>query len=941
MGIHQSNLTENMEHPATFQPVMGARLRALLGVVFAVFAILALNSVYLGSITLLEWYGGAIYQDYFYQLMFLLHLVLGLAIILPVIVFGLGHARKGWHRPNRNAVRAGISLFCAALVLLATGLILTRFGALEIRDPELRTLAYWAHVLAPLFVIWLFVLHRLAGQPIKWRLAVRWGVLAAFTVMLGGIVHTRLATPETGSDVQPFLPSLARTSSGNLIPASSLMRQDYCETCHADITGRWKHSVHHLSSFNNPAYSFSVKETRKVSFENEGNVQASRFCAGCHDPVPLFSGAFDDPAFDTNSSAANAGITCTACHSITHINSPRGNADYTIEEPQHYPFAFSKSESLQWISRQLIKAKPAYHKKTFLKPLHKTAEFCATCHKAHLPAEVNNYKWLRAQNHYDSWLLSGVSGHGVASFYYPPKAIEKCATCHMPLRDAKDEPAADYFDDSRQLTVHDHLFAAANTAIPHLLNLPEHVSKAHHDFMEGVVRIDILGVKAGGLIDGALTAPLRPELPVLEPGKRYLLETVVRTLKPGHLFTQGTSDSNEVWVEILVKAGDRLIGMSGGTDPAGKVDPWSHFINAYVLDRDGNRIDRRNGQDIYVKLYDNQIPPGAADVVHYSLEIPEDVSGPVTVEARVNYRKFDTTYLQYILGDEFVLNHLPVTVIASDRVAFPVSGSSIVSGTQASVSDWERWNDYGIGLLRKGSKGSGKGELRQAEYAFRQVEELGRPEGPLNLSRVYLKEGRLDEAADALHRAAESGAYPWSVAWFSGLVDKQNGWLDEALAKFYALSETRFNEARQRGFDFSKDYRLLNEIGSTLFEQAKHERGAQHRTNREVLLRESERWFRKTLAIDPENVTAHYNLALILAQLGDNARADVHRALHNKYRPDDNARDRAVAVHRRNNPAANHAAESIVVYDLQRFETPLIDATRVALEKTGRTPPEH
>jgi len=297
--------------------------------------------------------------------------------------------------------------------------------------------------------------------------------------------------------------------------------------------------------------------------------------------------------------------------------------------------------------------------------------------------------------------------------------------------------------------------------------------------------------------------------------------------------------------------------------------------------------------------------------------------------------------MQYILGDEFVLNHLPVTVLATDRVVFPGSGSGIVSGTQASVSDWERWNDYGIGLLRKGSKGSSKGELRQAEYAFSQVEELGRPEGPLNLSRVYLKEGRLDEAADALHRAAESGAYPWSVAWFSGLVDKQNGWLDEALAKFHVLSETQFTEARQRGFDFSKDYRLLNEIGSTLFEQAKLERGAQHRTNREGLLRESEGWFRKTLAIDPENMTAHYNLALIHAQLGDNARADVHRELYKKYRPDDNARDRAVAVHRRNNPAANHAAESIVVYDLQRFETTLIDATRVALEKTGRTPPEH
>ena len=39
-----------------------------------------------------------------------------------------------------------------------------------------------------------------------------------------------------------------------------------------------------------------------------------------------------------------------------------------------------------------------------------------------------------------------------------------------------------------------------------------------------------------------------------------------------------------------------------------------------MLDRDGNRIDRRNPQDIFTPLYNHQIPPGAADVVHYALE---------------------------------------------------------------------------------------------------------------------------------------------------------------------------------------------------------------------------------------------------------------------------------------------------------------------------------
>ena len=43
-----------------------------------------------------------------------------------------------------------------------------------------------------------------------------------------------------------------------------------------------------------------------------------------------------------------------------------------------------------------------------------------------------------------------------------------------------------------------------------------------------------------------------------------------------------------------------------------------------------------------------------------------------------------------------------------------------------------------------------------------------------------------------------------------------------------------------------------------------------------------------------------------------------HAALHAKYKPDDNATDRAIAIARRNNPAADHAAEAVVIYDLHR-----------------------
>jgi hypothetical protein len=80
--------------------------------------------------------------------------------------------------------------------------------------------------------------------------------------------------------------------------------------------------------------------------------------------------------------------------------------------------------------------------------------------------------------------------------------------------------------------------------------------------------------------------------------------------------------------------------------------------------------------------------------------------------------------------------------------------------------------------------------------------------------------------------------------------------------------------------------------------------------------------FRKTLAIDSENVTAHYTLSLIYAELGDQAKAAYHRMEHEKYRPDDNARDRAIGLARRADPAADHSAQATIIYPLQRLGAP-------------------
>jgi tetratricopeptide (TPR) repeat protein len=894
---------------------VGPRLRRLLAVVLAGGALLAANSIYLAAITFAEWSTGRALQNYFYQYMFLAHLAFGLAIVLPFLVFVIVHVRAAWRRRNRRALTTGYALGGASVLLLTTGLVLVRFGFFEVHDPRVRAVAYWCHALLLPATAFLYVWHRERGgrfHPARARASFG-GVAIAATALLA--IHALNPHPKSGRPKEGerfFSPSLVRTNEGRLLPLRALTMNEYCRTCHADAYEGWFHSAHRFSSFNNPFYLASVKETREVVQRRDGNNRGSRWCAGCHDPVPLLSGTFDTASLEEPiEPTGQAGITCTVCHGITQVNTTRGNGDYLIEEPQQYPFAFSGNALLQYVNRQLIKAKPAFHKRTYLKPVHRSAEFCSACHKVHIPAEVTKYKdFLRGQNHYDPFLLSAASGHGARSFYYPPAAPGTCAACHMPLERSGDFGAR-RFDGAEALSIHDHRFAAANTALP-FLRRDQRTLDTSQSFLAGVARVDIFGVKTGGAIDGALRAPIRPAVPPLRAGATYLIETVVRTLKVGHPLTQGTADSNELWLAVTATSGGQVIGSSGGMDQ-GVVDPDAHFISVYMLDRHGRRVDRRNVQDIFVPLYDHQIPPSAAAVVHYQLNVPAAATEPIAVEVKLQYRKFTRGFTKYALGPNAPA--LPITTIASDRVVFPIDGRSAEAFALPDTS--ERWNDYGIGLLLEGSTGSEKGELRQAADAFSEVERLGHADGPLNLARVYYKEGRLGAAADALHRAAAAGAAPWTVAWLSGLVNKENGYLDEAIDDFRRTLAAGPAAGSARRFDFSRDYEVINELGQTLFERAKVERGHARAAARRDFLQQAAAQFEQTLAIDSENVTAHYALGLIYAELGDTRRSAEHAALHARYKPDDNARDHAVAVHRAANPAANHAAQSIVIYSLR------------------------
>ena len=237
-------------------------------------------------------------------------------------------------------------------------------------------------------------------------------------------------------------------------------------------------------------------------------------------------------------------------------------------------------------------------------------------------------------------------------------------------------------------TVHSHRFAAANTAVPfvnhdaaqlrgdrgvpevrlhqrrHLRGRRRLTRRARH--ADGPARrrgaagaVELRRRRGGRAVAqpviirdvGQVAAPIDKAPPPLAPGSTARVDVVVRTRKIGHFFPGGTVDAFDIWLELQGRDADgpdRLLERPGAAnDGKGPVETGAHFYRSYQLDGDGNPINKRNAWQARSVLYVRLIPPGAADVAHYRVRIPKDAQGPITLTAKLNYRKFAHYYTQF------------------------------------------------------------------------------------------------------------------------------------------------------------------------------------------------------------------------------------------------------------------------------------------------------
>ena len=895
-------------------------------VLIAGLALLVANSAYLMA-------GGS--PTIFFYANVALHVVLGPILTLLYLWYRLNH------RPRLTldaSAGAGVLVACAVV-----GLWLAWVGATRAHEAVLYTHAGLAAIGVLLLGSWLDGVASRAPTRRGSRLATA-GVLLACTAVVAPILvksaahqrwqaRHRIVNPtkpalamdgEGGGPGTPFFPSSARTNVGRTIPSNFFMTSASCGRCHKEVYDQWSSSMHHMSSFNNQWYRKSIEYMQDVV-----GTQPSKWCAGCHDHAVLFNGRFDTPIRQqVETPEAQAGLACTSCHSIVHVGSSMGQGDFTVEYPPLHDLAASEQPVLRRVHDALLYLAPEPHRDTFMKPFHReqTAEFCSSCHKVHLNLPVNGYRWLRGFNDYDNWQASGVSGQGARSFYYPATP-QRCADCHMPLVPSSD-PAA------KGGLIRSHRFPGANTALP-FVNHDDVQMKTVQDFLrDGQISVDVFGISRAAEREqhdetgaraaeprlattfavgeessqfGAAGESFSPPAEVLGPldtvpvsvrrGESVRVEVVLRTRKVGHFFPGGTVDAFDVWVELeAVDDRGRVLLHSGGVADEGRgpVDPGAHFYRSLQLDEHGNPINKRNAWMTRSVAYVRLVPPGAADTIHYRLEVPPDAGDRIFLRAKVNYRKFawwntqwayggvrdpqqpkpDVTRayddgrwlfsgdLATVSGAMKAIPAIPITVMAEAKASLQVIARNAPLPAAATVMDRsvrERWNDYGIGLLLQG-------DLKAAEAAFLNVTTMdpGYADGPVNVARALIQEGNVAAAIPVLTQALSIDPHLAKTHFFLGSALKSLGRYDEAL-----------DHLRQAAALYPRDRVVLGQIGRIQFLQRRFD--------------EAIATFTRVLLVDPEDLQAHYNLMLCYQGSGNAALAAREQTLYTRFKADESA----------------------------------------------------
>jgi Tfp pilus assembly protein PilF len=633
---------------------------------------------------------------------------------------------------------------------------------------------------------------------------------------------------------KPSAPGNASVEGNDFIQPGAFPKAAYCAHCHQQAYSQWRQALH-SNSFRTPFYRTSVNILPRTA-----GIEFTRHCDSCHNPIGVLGGAMTQNS-QVNREFDEDGLTCTTCHSIQQVKSTEGNGGFVMGVP-----AVMVDENGQRIPGEVpyeeILKYPKRHSQAVMKDLYRTPEFCAACHKANLPNQLNDYKFIRAFTVFDEWQNSKFSRRNPLTFYSAD--FTTCQKCHM-MRVPALSPPQEY--GAKQGTFASHRWLAGNTAVPFYYGFDEQLQKTVEFLQSGMyLNVDLFAIKKRNADE--MVAPLGSTPFQLAASDTVQTMVVIQNKNIGHSLIPEVRDLYEAWVEFTVKDGDGTeIYHSGFLKPDGMIDERAHSFTNRPVNVDGDFVDNHKVWTIHSVAYDNTVQAGRSVLVRYEFRIPSNAKGPLAVIARVNYRHLRQSYLNNVLGEDHPA--YPVVEIVSRSRVLKLGDNPVTAPEPQDNPDWMRWNNLGIAYLDQF-------QYADAIDAFSHVVKL-RPDyadGYTNIGLTNISWEKYGSARASLEKALTLSPDNARALYYLALVERREGKCDAEVADLQKVV-ARYPQSRD----------ARRELGISYYQQHKPEEARQQ--------------FEALQAIDPDDIAAHYNLAILYRRMGLKEKAAEQAAL--------------------------------------------------------------
>ncbi|MDH3493577.1 MAG: tetratricopeptide repeat protein, partial [Acidobacteriota bacterium] len=427
---------------------------------------------------------------------------------------------------------------------------------------------------------------------------------------------------------------------------------------------------------------------------------------------------------------------------------------------------------------------------------------------------------------------------------------ETCNSCHM-----EKVPTENYDVSVKDGRIASHRFAAANTAIPLAFGYKRQFEEVVKFLKDDRIVIDIFALKrrARDSSKTRLIAPIDRDNFRLKDGDILTAEVVITNKNIGHSFPPELRDFYEAFVEFSVVDEDgKILYKSGYTDANGFLDKGAHNYMTYLVFEDGKLNDLHHIWKTKVVAQNNSIQSGRSDVSRYRFVVPDGYEGTLRLTAKLNYRRFTKVFSDYVIGKS---TNLPIVTMAETSETLGIGSRNRPSEPLAkAMPDWWRWNNYGIALLDNK-------QFPAAADAFDEVIDFKneyRPTAYTNKAIAMMQMGGWNEADKLVSKSLKLDENNYRSLFQKGRIKKTFSKLDEA--------EELYKQVLEK---YPNDRDTLQQLG----ELAKLRSEAVPEDQRRVQLELARVYFQRILAIDPEDLSAVYNLMLINRKLGDRSAA--------------------------------------------------------------------